>query len=164
MAHKKHIDNVIISKPQKFGNMWYFNMLNKTKEFNFDHESDHIQGMLLMEVARQAGIATIHLNGLSMDGKLNMNNVHTKFHNYVEYDSPVQVRSISSNVIFDQNSYNKNYAIVNCIQFGKICTTTYFEGIVFEGKDVAENYTERCAKINHKVKVRYQNLLNEFSK
>ena len=136
-----------ISKPQKlemFGSL----IVNKIKEFNFDHESDHMQGMLLMEAARQTGIATVHVNGLSVSGKLNMSSMFTKFNNYVEYDSPVIIRSMSNRVIFDQNQSVKTYVIVNLIQFGKICLTVYLEGVAFNnGSDLGE-YRNRSVKIS----------------
>jgi len=162
LVHKLDSDNVIISKPQKLGNVWYFNMFNKIKEFNFDHESDHMQGMLLMEAARQTGIATVHLNGLSVSGKLNMSSMFTKFNNYVEYDSPVIIRSMSNRVIFDQNQSVKTYVIVNLIQFGKICLTVYLEGVAFNnGSDLGE-YRNRSVKINQRVEIKYQALLKEI--
>lgn len=162
LVHKLDVDNVIISKAQKFGNMWYFNMFNKIKEFNFDHESDHVQGTLLMEAARQAGIATTHLNGLSIDGRLNMSCMNTKFNNYIEYGSPVIVRSMSNKVIFDQNQSFKSCVIVNLIQFGKICMTTYLEGVAFSVKSDLKDYRNRSIKINERVKTKYLSLLNEI--
>jgi hypothetical protein len=164
LVHKQDIENVIISKAQKFGNIWHFNMFPKIKEFDFDHESDHVQGMLLTEAARQTAIATAHLNGLSIEGKLNMSNMCTKFNNYVEYGSPVIIRSISNEISFDEEQLSKVYVIVNLMQFGKICTTTHFEGIAFKSKNDMEEYRKRSMKINEKVEAKYQNLLNEIRK
>jgi hypothetical protein len=67
-VHKTKEENILVSTPVKIDNVWYFSMFKKTDEFRFDHESDHIQGMLIMEVARQSSIATTHLEGLNMEG------------------------------------------------------------------------------------------------
>jgi hypothetical protein len=161
LVHKKHIDNVIISKPQRFGNIWYFNMFEKISEFNFDHESDHLQGMLLTEAARQTGIATIHLNGLPAEGKLNMSDMRTNFINYVEHGSPVIVRSVSSPVIFEQGRHYRYHIIVNLIQFGKICVTAYLEGLMFKTQNDLIEYKAHSVRINEKTKAKYQSLLNK---
>ncbi len=163
-VHKKDVENVMISKPQRFGNMWYFNMLERSKEFNFDHESDHLQGMLLTEVARQTGIATVHLNGLSIKGKLNMSEMRVVFNNYAEIGSPVVVRSISGPSFISQGQYSKYYIAVNLIQFGKICVSVYFKGVMFNSENGLNDYRSRSKKINKNIEIKYQNFLNETCK
>ena len=162
LVHKQNIDNVVISKPQKFGNIWHFNMFDKTKEFNFDHESDHMQGMFLIEAARQSGIATMHLNGLPFDGKLNMTEINTEFHNYIEFGSPVIIRSISNSANFDQCSFGKYYIILHLIQFGKVCVMVYLQGMMFKKQGDLENHRTRIVNVNEKLKTKYHSLLGDI--
>lgn len=154
-VHKSDIRNVVISRPVRFGNMWYFNMFLETNEFKFDHESDHVEGMMLMEAARQTGIATSHLNGLSIDGRLNMSCMNTKFYNYVEFNSPILIRSISNIADFSNGDSDKSYVIVNIIQFGKICATVHLEGVMFKSKSAILDYRERSIRLNQKIKSKY---------
>ena len=78
-VHKNLDANVLVSEPFITGWLRYFNIFTNTTEFNFDHDSDHIQGMLLLEALRQAGIASAHYQGLPLDGKLALLNYNTKF-------------------------------------------------------------------------------------
>ena len=83
-VHKKNDSNVLISEVLASGRMLYFNMFNETDELTFDHTSDHVQGMLLLEALRQTAIATAHIQGLSFDGGLALLNYNTNFFHYLE--------------------------------------------------------------------------------
>ena len=61
-VHKSNKENVLLSKPYQYGNMFYFNGFNKSAEFNIDHSSDHLEGIIIFEAARQAGIAAVTFN------------------------------------------------------------------------------------------------------
>ena len=54
VIHKKNPANALLSEPFYAGRFVYYNMLRHTEEFRFDHESDHVQGMLILEAMRQA--------------------------------------------------------------------------------------------------------------
>lgn len=62
-VHKKQADNVLLSKVEKVGNMFCFKGFHQSPELVIDHESDHLQGLCIFEVVRQAGIAAVHLLG-----------------------------------------------------------------------------------------------------
>lgn len=158
-VHKKNEKNVLLSSPIKYGNINYFYLFLDNEEFYFDHESDHVQGMLLMEAARQAGIVTVHLNGLDLQGKMNLTKMHTDFYNYVEIDEPISIRSISNPVIFKEGKNNINiFCMVNIIQFGRICTTTTFSSIAFKNHSHIEDFRNKSIRINLKNKDKYNNL------
>tara|TARA_R110000868_G_scaffold376148_5_gene640948 strand:- start:6805 stop:7278 length:474 start_codon:yes stop_codon:yes gene_type:complete len=69
MAHKVSPDNVMISKPTIKNGVHSFQCTHETTEFVLDHESKHVNGILLLEACRQAAIATCHLNGVRKGSK-----------------------------------------------------------------------------------------------
>ncbi|MEE1941972.1 ScbA/BarX family gamma-butyrolactone biosynthesis protein [Streptomyces sp. TRM 70361] len=58
----------------------------------FDHPLDHIPGMVLMEAARQAGLAALGLPDALLVG------CGAEFHRYVEFDPPCHVSVVSADV------------------------------------------------------------------
>lgn len=156
ITHKKNASNVIISIPEKHGKIWYFNMIPETQEFNFDHPSDHIQGILILEVIRQCGIATTHLCGLSENGKIVLSNVKTTFNSYIKRSSPIIIRSLSRPVIFTKK-YFKQYVLINIIQFGKICVQGTIEGIAFNNIEDYLTHEKKIENLIKKIHLKYNN-------
>lgn len=163
LVHKNSEDNVMLSKPQKFCNMFYFNMIPETKEFIFDHDSDHIQGMLVTEVVRQCGIASTHLSGLSNEGKIVLSNLNLSFKSYLEKSHPIIIRSFVEPILFENNATTcKPHVLVNLIQFGKICAFGVVEGLAFNKKSDWISYNDRSHKIQNKIQSKYTKLIGHL--
>ena len=64
IVHKVSPANVMISKPSIKNGVHSFECTHETTEFVLDHESNHVNGIVLLEACRQAAIATCHLNGV----------------------------------------------------------------------------------------------------
>ncbi|NTV93039.1 MAG: hypothetical protein HGA72_07190, partial [Chlorobiaceae bacterium] len=119
-VHKKNSANVLISDYFQAGCMLYFNMLADTEEISFDHSSDHVQGLLMLEALRQAGVATAHIQGLSFDGGLALLNYNTNFFHYIENNVPVVLRVYCS-FTADETSEDKDAPIyIQVLQYGKV--------------------------------------------
>ncbi|RKH56764.1 AfsA-related hotdog domain-containing protein [Corallococcus llansteffanensis] len=96
LVHKRDPANVLLANACRVGALQQFNAFTESPEFHFDHPSEHVQGMLLTELARQASIATIHAVGLPRDWALIMTRLSLEFRHFVRNDMPVIIRTFVS--------------------------------------------------------------------
>lgn len=144
IVHKIHKDNVLISEPYNCGNMIYFQGLKKSKEFQIDHSSDHLEGIIIFEVARQSGIASVHIAGVPPEGTIVILKSQTNYTKFVEINKPYIIRTIP--VIKERGGYS--YCIYNILQDGHSCATGYFSGMVFRNKKSYERLFGRSKVTN----------------
>ena len=135
-VHKKNKDNVLISIPYKYGNMFYFNGFNQSAEFNIDHCSDHLAAIIIFESARQAGIASIHLTGVPLSGAAVTVETTIRYKKSVEYDAPYLIRIIPA--IKQRGGYS--FSVYNVVQNGQSCVTGYFAAIVYKSKESYQKF------------------------
>jgi hypothetical protein len=124
-VHKIHQDCVLISNPFRYANMLYFNGFKKSPEFNIDHPSDHIEGLLLIEVVRQAGIASVHLSGVPLSCPIILANIVIRFSKFVESNIPYIIQAIP--VVKPQGHV---YMAFNLIQNDLSCAKGYISAII----------------------------------
>ncbi|NTU57758.1 MAG: hypothetical protein HGB00_02390 [Chlorobiaceae bacterium] len=121
LVHKTSDDNVLISEPFSTGWLHYFNMFQDTTELTFDHPSEHVQGLLISEALRQAGIASAHIQGLPADGKLVLLSYSTNFFSFIERNEPILIRAYSS-FTANETSEDKNASFyIQVMQWGRVC-------------------------------------------
>jgi len=162
LVHKNSESNVLISEPLSVGNLHYFNMFLDTAELVFDHPSDHVQGMLILEALRQAGIATAHLQGLPMNGKLALLIYDTKFFSFIETGSPIILRSFS-NFHADENSENMDYFVcIQAMQWGKVCTETVIKALACINSQRREKINNQLEKIALRNKTNFEAKINRI--
>jgi hypothetical protein len=135
-VHKKNSENVIISKPYRYGNMFYFNGFNKSAEFNLDHNSDHLEGIIIFEATRQAGIASVHLAGVPLNGAMVILETTLRYKKFVECNEPYLIRTIPA--IKQRGGYS--YGVYNVVQNGHTCATGYFTGMVYKSKESYQKF------------------------
>ncbi|NTU54288.1 MAG: hypothetical protein HGA97_11465 [Chlorobiaceae bacterium] len=121
LVHKKSEKNVLISSPFTTGWIHHFNMFCDTTELIFDHDSEHIQGLLISEALRQTGIACAHIQGLPPEGKLVLLNFNTNFFNFVERKSPIIMRAYCDFHPCDSGSDKNISFYIQVLQWGRIC-------------------------------------------
>ncbi len=164
VIHKKNPANALLTEPYYAGKLVYYNMLRHTEELRFDHESDHVQGMLLLEAMRQAGIATTHLmGGLPVTGKLILMSYCTDFYGYIEHDAPVLLRTYVSYVPPEEESEKEYFVICQAFQWGKLCAETTM-GVMAFPERLYDKHRKRTEKITarnkrlfeSKIKAAYQ--------
>jgi hypothetical protein len=143
-VHKTNRENVLISEPYQYGNMFYFNGFNKSAEFNIDHSSDHLEGIIIFEAARQAGIASVHLAGVPLNGAIVILKTVTRYTRFVECSKPYLIRTIPAIKLRGGCSFG----VYNVIQDGHSCTTGYFTGIVYKNKESYQKF--RNIKLSEK--------------
>lgn len=135
-VHKTKSENVLISKPYQCGSMFYFNGFTKSPEFNIDHYSDHVEGIIMFEVARQAGNASAHLVGMPLNGTNIILKSFTRHTKFLEASEPYLIRTIPAY----KSRGGVGYCVYNIIQNGKSCMAGYFSVIAYNSKDIYKRF------------------------
>ncbi|MGX7245803.1 AfsA-related hotdog domain-containing protein [Enterococcus quebecensis] len=131
-VHKQNAENVLLSKPINYGNVWYFKGFSNIAELNSDHLSDHVDGIKLFEAFRQATLASFHLNGMNFDGVVALTNFKIDYINYVELDEPYIIQTIPA----CESDGGAMYCIFNIFQGGKIVTSGFLGAYTFRSKEI----------------------------
>jgi hypothetical protein len=122
-VHKHNRENVLISRPYHYGNMFYFNGFKKSSEFNIEHGSDHLEKIIIFEAARQAGIATLHLAGVPLFyGKIVLLKTNIQYKNFIERSESYLIQTIP----VARHKGGLIFVIFNILQEGNSCATGYF--------------------------------------
>lgn len=129
-VHKKSQDNVLLSEPIRVGNTLFYKCFNQTSEFNIDHPSDHLEGIVLFEVIRQTGLASAHHSGVSLDGVIVILESDIQYLNYVELETPYYVQCLP--VI--RRTGGIGFLVFRVMQNGTICAKGYFRAFVYKNQ------------------------------
>lgn len=129
-VHKVNKDNVLISKPYQYGNMFYFNGYQETLEFNIDHNSNRLEELIIFEAARQASIASTHLAGLPIEGILIVLKTRIEYTKFVELDNPYLIRTIP---VYKSRG-GVCYCVYHLLQNRKSCARGYFTALAHKTK------------------------------
>ncbi|UAA37497.1 hypothetical protein KIH87_12320 [Paraneptunicella aestuarii] len=127
MVHKKQDANVLLSEPLEIGKVLYFNMGVSTQEINFDHPSDHVQGMLIMEALRQTGLATAHYYGVPESSQITITAFNFEFKDVLDERYPILIRLIS-NLSVNATSKSTGWGAFEVLQAGASCVVGGWEG------------------------------------
>lgn len=129
-VHKVEEENVMISYPERYGNMLYFLGFSQTNEITSDHVSDHLDGIKLFEVVRQASIASLHMAGVPLWGVMTLTTSLIHFVKYVELSRPYFIQAIPAG----KKTGGLSYVAFNVIQDGKSHATGYLGIYTFKSK------------------------------
>lgn len=135
-VHKQNQDCVLLSKPYQCGNMFYFNGFKRSAEFNIDHDSDHLEGIIIFEAARQAGIASTHLTGIPLSGAIVTLKTTVRYNKFVETSEPYFIRTIP--VIKQRGGCS--FGVYQVIQKGVSCASGYFTGMVYKSRESYDKF------------------------
>jgi len=152
-VHKKNGHNTLLSEPVIDGRLVHFNLIGQTGEFVFDHDSDHLQGMLLLEAIRQASIAVTHIAGdLPLSGMMALSSYYNSFSTYVERSAPVVLRAFTSYRVPSDGRETDDYAICQVFQWGKLVAEACLQAVVFMNHEQYDSKRVRAAKISQRSK------------
>ena len=144
-THKYKLENIMISDPEQCeaGKFSSILMLDDNCAEMSDHVTgQHLQGMVLIEAARQMTLAVTEKFYLNKDVRTKMSfvtdSLSTSFKSYL---FPLEVELVCSiNHITGHHNNKKFIATLNFIQNGKICTEVKYNFTVFTlGFVVQEN-------------------------
>ncbi|MFD8733484.1 AfsA-related hotdog domain-containing protein [Streptomyces sp. NPDC059618] len=82
----RHNPADVVLTPTPHPNRWLLTP-NLNHPIHFDHTSDHLPGMVLLEAARQAAHATLK------NPNFTPTTTHTTFTHYTEYDHPCHIHT-----------------------------------------------------------------------
>ncbi|NTW69109.1 MAG: hypothetical protein HGB23_04595 [Chlorobiaceae bacterium] len=162
IVHKKDIGNVLISDMYRVGKFMHFNMFSETSEISFDHNSDHIQGMVILEALRQASTATVHLaeNGLPEGGKISLLQYHANFYNYLSKKAPVIIRTFNTFSIMNGEKDKNGFVVSQVFQWGKLCVETILKGQSIKDQDRFEQLSRFTEKVTSRNKAHFDAQIN----
>ena len=144
LAHKNRAENIVISAPRRqsdtrFEMDLFFSSQN---EFFLDHMTGmHIQGMVLIEAARQAFLAVTEaffLHGDQTDYYFVIKNMDASYQNFVfPFDATLTYDITRMAQKDNRHSFD---AVITILQAGNICTTvkvgfTAFESATIDAKE-----------------------------
>jgi hypothetical protein len=162
LVHKTSDANILISEPFSTGWVHYFNMFRETTELTFDHPSEHVQGLLISEALRQAGIACSHIQGLPSEGKLVLLNYSTNFFSFIERNEPILIRAYSS-FSANESSEDKNASFfIQMIQWGRVCADSTITTFACLSTQRQKQLNERLVKIESRTKAHFETKVNKF--
>ena len=138
MVHKRHEANVMLSGAVQVGGLIHFLASPLTKEFQFDHESRHLQGMALMEIIRQAMIASSHVIGVPRGWGMVLMSFHADYHKYVDGAAPIIVRTLPglgkscTRRLEDwkNNRPHRAWGVAQVFQHGQCCVGAHLTGML----------------------------------
>ena len=138
MVHKRHEANVMLSGAVQVGGLIHFLASPLTEEFQFDHESGHLQGMALMEIIRQAMIASSHVIGVPQGWGMVLTSFHADYHKYVDVAAPMIVRTLPGLgkscarrlEDWQNNRPHRAWGVAQVFQNGQCCVGAHLTGML----------------------------------
>ena len=138
MVHKRHEANVMLSGALRVGGLIHFLASPLTGEFQFDHESRHLQGMALMEIIRQAMIASAHVIGVPQGWGMVLMSFHAEYHRFVDVTAPIVVRTLPglgkrlARRVEDwkNNRPHRAWGVAQVFQNGQCCVAAHLTGML----------------------------------
>ena len=138
MVHKRHETNVMLSGAVQVGGLIHFLASPLTEEFQFDHPSGHLQGMALMEIIRQAMIASSHVIGVPQGWEMVLTSFHADYHRYVDVAAPIIVRTLPGLgksyarrfEDWQDNRPHRAWGVAQVFQNGQCCVGAHLTGVL----------------------------------
>ncbi|WP_462164963.1 AfsA-related hotdog domain-containing protein [Pseudoalteromonas xiamenensis] len=150
-THKHYFQNILVSVARRLENKTYEMdlMLDGGNEFFSDHMTgQHVQGMAIIEAARQAFLSVTEQFYLaSKDEKFYfvINDINIKYKRFVfPVASTIQYTILEERLTDDRMSFD---VCVDVIQDGKICANTLVSFTVFEYNTIDEKEKRAAAKV-----------------
>jgi hypothetical protein len=136
-VHKLHPGNVLIAPLGEQGRIQYFEGFADSTEFNIDHPSDHVEGIVVFETLRQTAIASIHLAGLPLEGRSIMLDAVLKYNHFVDGERPFFIRTIA--VV--RASGGNGYTVFELVQGEHSCVSGIFKSFSFKNREAYLRFT-----------------------
>ncbi|MGB8454886.1 MAG: AfsA-related hotdog domain-containing protein [Anaerocolumna sp.] len=134
-VHKVNVGNVLISVPERFENVLFFRGYNYTDEIKSDHNADHLDGIKLFEVARQATLASFHTMGVTFEGVMALTTSCVDFKKYIELDRPYYVQIIPA----CKTDGGCMYSAFAMIQDNQVNTSGFIGAYTFRNRELYLN-------------------------
>jgi len=159
LAHKNRAENIVISAPRRIGEQSFEMDLcfSSQNEFFLDHMTGmHIQGMTLMEAARQAFLAVteaFYLDGDSQSYYFVIKHMNVSYASFV-FPFDATLRYDITRVSQKENRLGFD-AQISIEQAGAVCTTVQVSFTAFEAGSIAERERKIADACYQKLLARY---------
>jgi len=131
-VHKHKPENVLLSKEVKLNNsnLLFFNAFIDTTEIILDHiAEDHVEGVLLSEICRQASIASINLC-MEYSKVFVLLEDKKVFNKFIRRDKDIIIKVFSMGEV-----KGTGFCVLNILQEGNLCVKATLRGYNFETKE-----------------------------
>lgn len=150
LVHKRDTKNVLLSKYQKFGHSIVFRGFDKWNELNSDHVSDHVDGIKIFEIIRQATLASFHINNLNYDTAVALMNLKIEYIRFVETFTPFLVHIIPIN----KPDGGAMFTLFSIYQEGELVAKGYLGTYTFRSKT---NFSNKRTSMKEKAYIGAKN-------
>lgn len=162
LAHKNRAENIVISAPRRLSETGFEMDLffSSQNEFFLDHMTGmHIQGIVLIEAARQAFLAVTEaffLKGDPNDYYFVIKNMDASYQNFVfPFDAKLTYDITRASQKDNRHSFDAEIAI---IQTGNVCTTVKVGFTAFESATINAKEKSVAAECHRKLLELYASL------
>lgn len=103
LVHKHRPENVVLGRFDRLPNGTYLAAVHvdQSHPFFFDHPVDHVPGLLLVEAARQFGIAVAHrFYDVPADTVFLLQGLEVDFRRYAELNQPTAIIGVVAQPVF----------------------------------------------------------------
>ncbi|GHU61754.1 hypothetical protein FACS189418_1950 [Clostridia bacterium] len=145
-VHKKSHSNVLLSHPIRVGHTLFYRNFDQSDEFIIDHSSDHLEGIVLFEVIRQAGLASTHHCGIAMDGVSVILESDIQYQNYIELNVPYYTQCIPA----IRSNGGIGFSVFRVIQNDMVCAKGFFRALVYKDRVAYEKQRLKLAESDFK--------------
>lgn len=159
LTHKLKQENIMITEPSRIGNNNYqcYLVINDDCAEMSDHVTGrHIQGMVLIEAARQMMLAVSEKYVLEKEGQGKayciLNNIITRFKQFV-FPIEVVMNQMITNVQFLRNGVYSVKCVTQFIQSNQVATEIEIEYKLYDKNAMArreEEIAEKCLELSAK--------------
>lgn len=131
LVHKREQGNVLLSDYCRMGMGIAFKGRDDWQELHSDHVSDHVDGIKIFEIIRQATLASFHINGLHYDSAVALTDLHIEYIRYVELSAPYIIFTIPVN----REDGGAMFTLFGIYQLGKLAAQGYLATYTFRSKE-----------------------------
>jgi len=142
LTHKHNIENILISEPKRVSSC-EFDMdllINENCEMMKDHQTGlHIQGILLIEAARQAYLATMekfYLQNQEQKNYFIFNGLNIEYNKF-SFPLPSKIRLINERIDFSNKKKQHTKSQIDILQCGQISASINMEVTIMANKRVS---------------------------
>lgn len=137
LVHKALDKNVLIARTESLGGDLFVAEIAQdlSHDYYYEHAQDHVPGLYLIEAARQAATAIVHLHyGAPFGSKFIMNDLSSNFESFAELNASLFLSLHFIDVLFKDGTMERARAKIRFVQNGKVIGTMQSQAVIFSAQ------------------------------